>query len=541
MRGLLDHEADAFFAAFAWPSTTGLRLNPLRGEPAALAARLPWPLEPVPWCATGRVVADPALAPNAPDGSQGASSVPASASDAPRPSRHPYHQAGVYYLQDPAAMAVAEVVAPRPGDRVLDLAAAPGGKSTHLAGMMAGHGLLVANDVHQERARALLGNLERLGVVNAMVTQERPERLARAWSGWFDRVLLDAPCSGEGMFRKNPDAARHWSEGHVLGCARRQDGLLDVAADLVRPGGTLIYATCTFAPEENEGAVVRFLARHPDFTLVQVRLPGVQPGRPDWVDPHDPRMAMTARIWPHRGVGEGHFVASLRRADTEEPGPAAEEECPARAAKARQRVPGEDLAAARRAWDGLASEVLAPAWHEVWQPNGVHGGRLLTYPQDLPPLHGVRVVRAGLHLATVPPAARSGGLPDAGRRGAGGSVRGRSRSPTGWTGDADSAGIEPAHALAMALPADAVAQRLSLAPDDPRVAAYLAGAQVRFDEREVASLGDPTRFVRIEVDGFPLGWGRRSAAGGDARGASRRSPSAGALRSLLPKGLRRSG
>jgi 16S rRNA C967 or C1407 C5-methylase (RsmB/RsmF family) len=541
MRHLLGHEAEAFFAAFAQPSPTGLRLNPLRGEPAALAASLPWSLEPVPWCDTGRVIVDPDVPAKTSDTPERTSSAPGSGADAPRPGPHPYHQAGVYYLQDPAAMAVAEVVSPLPGERVLDLAAAPGGKSTHLAGKMAGGGLLVANDVHPERARALLGNLERLGVANAMVTQDRPERLARAWPGWFDRVLLDAPCSGEGMFRKNPDAARHWSEEHVLGCARRQDALLDAAAELVRPGGTLTYATCTFAPEENEGAVVRFLERHPEFALTPIRLVGLQPGRPDWVDPADPRMTMTARIWAHHGVGEGHFVASLRRADPEGPVPAAEAEGPARSAQALPRIPRGDLDAARRAWEAVTAEVLAPGWHGVWQPSGVHGGRLLAYPHGLPPLQGVRVVRAGLHLATVPPAARARDLPNAGRRAHGGSVRGRPRSGAGRTDDAGSAGLEPAHALAMALPDDAVAQRLSLAPDDPRVDAYLAGAHLRFDERELASPGDPARFVRVEVDGFPLGWGRRIAAAGDGRGAAGSPPHGGSLRSLLPKGLRRSG
>lgn len=519
MRGLLGDEAEPFLAAFALPAPTGLRLNPLRGEPTRLARALPWALDPVPWCDTGRVVAEP------PDSDDAANVA------VPRPSLHPYHHAGVYYLQDPAAMAVAEAVAPRPGDRVLDLAAAPGGKSTHLAGMLAGRGLLVANDVEAGRVEALVGNLERLGVTNAMVTRERPERLARAWPGWFDHVLLDAPCSGEGMFRKNPDAARHWSEAHVLGCARRQDELLDAAAELVRPGGTLTYATCTFAPEENEGAVARFLARHTNFALTSIDLPGGQPGRPEWNDPPDARLTQTVRIWAHRSVGEGHFVARLQRASDDAVPPTA---------RVRSERPTGDMGVVLAAWRAFAHAALTEPWRDELQPSGLHGGRLLAYPDGLPPLGGVHVVRAGLHLATVRPGsgatARRATASRAGVRHDRRSTRTERLETTGG----HLASVEPAHALAMALPAEAVVNRLSLAAHDPRVDAYLAGDHLDLQADETAGWSKDTPYVRVEVDGFPLGWGRSSGKVSGSSGADQASGPA-TVRSLLPKGLRRVG
>lgn len=595
MRMLLGAEADELFAALGRPAPAGLRLNPLRGDPARLVEQLPWPLAPVPWCPTGyvvQIVLDDAPPADTPNSALTGSATPGSAT----PGRHPYHDAGVYYLQDPAAMAVAEALAPRPGERVLDLAAAPGGKSTHLAGMLGGRGLLVANDVHPRRAQTLLGNLERLGVRNAVVTNEAPERLARAWPGAFDRVLLDAPCSGEGMFRKSPDAIAHWSEANVLGCARRQDELLAVAADLVRPGGTLAYATCTFAPEENEGTVTRFLARRTDYELVPIALPGVRPGQAAWVDPPDPRLRHAVRIWPHTGTGEGHFVALFRRAPDSVAGTAqgADQRTPRSTVRTRSwadaaaphGAPRLELEAARRAWASFARTAFVPDWHVAFEPDALFGVRLLSYPDGLPPLAGVHVLRAGLHLADL----RRPGA-DAARGGAS-----RARSSRAWVDaaadrrtsrqgrqrhdrprhdgqrhdgqrhDGAEARLEPAHALAMAVPAQVLVRRVALTPDDPRVAAYLAGGWFALTHAEHAALaaseaaharsatvdadtGSPppgaTRYVRVDVDEFPLGWGRLDveASRGDLPDGPTPTPDEGAtraaVRSLLPKGLRR--
>ncbi len=246
----------AFLASYEALPDIGLRVNTLKIAPDAFRQLSPFDLAPVPWCAAGFTVAG----------------------DDAEPGKHPYHAAGLYYLQDPSAMAVAELLDPQPGERVLDLAAAPGGKATHIAALMGGEGLLVANEIHPRRAWELAGNLERWGARNVAVTNETPERLAERFEGFFDRVLLDAPCSGEGMMRKSEAARVEWAPELVRGCALRQSAILEQAARLVRPEGRLAYATCTFNPEENEGTIARFLAAHPEFDLVEApRRPAFRP------------------------------------------------------------------------------------------------------------------------------------------------------------------------------------------------------------------------------------------------------------------------
>ena len=183
---------------------------------------------------------------------------------------HPYHHAGVYYVQEPSASAPAALLDVRPGERVLDLCAAPGGKTAQLGAALAGRGLLVANEFVPKRASVLLSNLERMGIFNAVVTNESAERLAAAFPGYFDRILVDAPCSGEGMFRKEPAALQQHSQRLIESCASLQRALLDAIAPALRPGGLLVYSTCTFSPEEDEGTVGAFLRDHPEFVLEDV-------------------------------------------------------------------------------------------------------------------------------------------------------------------------------------------------------------------------------------------------------------------------------
>mgnify|MGYP000869338158 FL=1 len=204
--------------------------------------------------------------------------------------RHPLHAAGLCYVQEPAAQAPAALTGAGPGMTVLDLCAAPGGKTTQLAAMMQNTGLLVANEPVRSRAEILAGNIERLGVTNALVTSMRPDALVAALGACFDIVLVDAPCSGEGMFRKDETAVREWSPEHVLACAVRQEQILASAALLLKPGGRLVYSTCTFSREENEGAIERFLSAHTDFSLLESR-----------------------RMYPHSSVGEGQCMAVLVR------------------------------------------------------------------------------------------------------------------------------------------------------------------------------------------------------------------------------------
>ncbi len=218
---------------------------------------------------------------------------------------HPLHYAGAYYVQEPSAQAVAYALELLPNLRVLDLCAAPGGKSTHLAALMQNQGVLVCNEISATRAKALSENLERLGCIGVVSNQE-PARLAQKWAGYFDRILVDAPCSGEGMFRKHNAAIQSWSENHVKACAVRQSQILEDAAALLADGGILVYSTCTFAPEENENVIAAFLEQHPEFKLEPIA--GFEAGIG----------GIGSRLYPHLLRGEGHFLAKLRKNSLEE-------------------------------------------------------------------------------------------------------------------------------------------------------------------------------------------------------------------------------
>jgi len=389
-----------------------------------------------------------------------------------RPGSHPYHAAGLYYLQEPSAMVVASLVRPRPGEVVLDLAAAPGGKATHLATLMADTGLLVANDVSASRAQLLAQNLERWGVRNTLITSVAPERLATTFGPIFDRVLVDAPCSGEGMFRRQ--GSFEWSQAIVQACARRQTGILDTAAELVRPGGLLVYATCTFAPEENEAAIARFLARHAGYELEEPpRLPGFAPGRPDWVadeslaDETRQQLGRAVRLWPHRFPGEGHFIALLRRHEAEEPAGSRQ---PARYPSPRH--------AELMVWRQFADEHLHVDFPE--ERMTLVNNRLYLLPARALDAGGLKIIRYGLLLGEM-------------RRGY----------------------FRPSHTLAMSLAPAEVRLSLSWAAGAPEVQAYLAGHD--------AEASGPEGWVLVAVDGHPLGWAKRVA---------------GRLKNHYPRGLR---
>ena len=279
-REILKDEFPAFLRALALPPRRALRLNPQRnGAEQAAAPFLPDSAPRVPWEPLGRYLAADA-----------------------KPGAGIAHAAGAFYLQDASAMAPVAALDPRPGERVLDLCAAPGGKSGQIAARLNGRGFLLSNEIEFSRARILLGNLERLGVTNAFVTSAPAEALARALPAFFDRVLVDAPCSGEGMFRRDPEAASQWNPDAPAGCAARQTAILNDAARMVRPGGKLVYSTCTFNRLENEGTVREFLRAHPDFEPDAFDLPGVGASQDGCL-----------RLWPHRIEGEGHFLARFTR------------------------------------------------------------------------------------------------------------------------------------------------------------------------------------------------------------------------------------
>ena len=268
MQKELGEDFPGFLAAYSEQPKRGLRVNTLRIGTEEFARVCPWTLEPTGIIEEGFVA-------------RGAENV----------GKHPYHAAGLFYMQEPSAMsAIAAAPADESGLRVLDLCAAPGGKTGGVAARMRGEGMLIANEIVPKRARLLAQNVERLGITNAAVICERPDSIARALPEFFDIVMVDAPCSGEGMFRKDETAIMEWSPEHVAACAERQKLILESAAECVRPGGCIVYSTCTFSQEENEGVIDDFIRVHADFSVEHME-----------------------RLYPHTSCGEGHFVSRLRR------------------------------------------------------------------------------------------------------------------------------------------------------------------------------------------------------------------------------------
>ena len=493
-RALLGQRYEQLYAAPQQTAERGVTVSALRTTPEQFAQRADFPLEPSPFCKAAFVVHQPDF----------------------KPGRHPYHHAGVFYSQEPSASSAAPLLGVQPGMRVLDLCAAPGGKSSQLAAALQGRGVLVSNEYVAARAEILKSNLERMGVSNAVVLNETPARIAEALPEFFDRVLVDAPCSGEGMFRKEPVALQQHCEALVKQCAELGAQILDCAAAALAPGGQLVYSTCTFAPEEDEGQVAAFLQRHPEFVLADVL------GNVDYTFgsvgeenrtgglPLD--VSKVRRIWPCQG-GEGHFIARLVKAGTPRTLPAPGEYTPeeqlwlaAAAEQSKKQKPGKGKPAraesrdarasrrenarvlreevqgkrGRRAGDSGAGESASPAqslaaWHEFAaqyfpaladHPAVVHGGGVLLpvpFPQT-----GLHVLRAGVFVGSV--------------------QKGR---------------FIPEHHLFTAFGARCT-NREELTLADPRVTDYLSG-------REMAASTAADGWCCVTVDGYPLGGGKVSA------------------------------
>ena len=301
MKKILKEEYPAFREGYELPRKFGLRINRDKITPEEFEKLAPFELTPIPWVDNGFYYGE---------------------ND--RPSRHPFYYSGLYYLQEPSAMTPANILPVNPGDKVLDLCAAPGGKATELGAKLHGKGLLAANDISGPRARALLKNVEVFGIPNSLILNEVPAKLAENFPEFFDKILVDAPCSGEGMFHKEPSMTESWLRMGPEEYHKLQMEILTYGAKMVRPGGKLIYSTCTFSPEEDEGSIAWFLQEHPDFHLVEVDddkdLCGchcIDHGHPEWAD-GNPELTKTRRLWPHHLEGEGHFAAVLcRDADSE--------------------------------------------------------------------------------------------------------------------------------------------------------------------------------------------------------------------------------
>ena len=306
MKEMLGDDYDAFLKSYKNPRTYGLRVNTAKLSCQDFQALSPFPIRPIPWINTGYFYEEES-----------------------RPARCPYYQAGLYYLQEPSAMTPASRLPIEPGDFVLDLCAAPGGKATALGAALNDTGFLLANDISTSRARALLRNLELFGMKNMLVTDEKPAKLAQRFPAFFNKILLDAPCSGEGMFRKEEALARDWTPEKSAELSDIQKDLVLKAADMLRPGGMLLYSTCTFSPCEDEEVVAYLLRQRPDMELMEMpEYEGFSSGRPEYAgtaDTSDSEIALSlnafnpeelqkcVRIFPHKMDGEGHFLALFRK------------------------------------------------------------------------------------------------------------------------------------------------------------------------------------------------------------------------------------
>lgn len=464
MQNMLGEEYPAFLESLSGKRYRALRLNPLKTRIQEGKEKLPFTLSPVPWTKNGFYY-----------------------EEEEQPGKHPYHEAGLYYIQEPSAMApvpclmeerasgaaiperqeehVSAAAIPErqeepatPG-RVLDLCAAPGGKSTQIAEYMRGRGMLITNEIHPQRAKILSENIERMGISNAIVLNETPESLSKRFIAFFDRILVDAPCSGEGMFRKNDNAGEEWSEENVALCVERQDGILDCAATMLKPGGRLVYSTCTFAPAEDEGSVSRFLETHPDFCLEKEE-----------------------RLMPHKIKGEGHFLAVLHR----EGGQLSS----ATTAGTEKSLTLKDC----REFLDFAKEALTIPAEELTEGKILlrFGEQLYLAPAETPSLRGLKVLRPGLHLGTVK----------------------KNR-------------FEPSHALALFLKKEQVVNGINLAGDGTAVRKYLEGQTLTIGEGcdvEMADATLPKGWCLVCVDGYSLGWGKAAGA---------------ILKNHYPKGLRK--
>lgn len=429
MQALLKENFTEFMQGYESENYHGLRVNTAKISLEDFEKISPFSLEPVLWCHSGFYY---------PNGE--------------RPGKHPYHEAGLYYLQEPSAMAVAEVLDPKPGDILLDLCAAPGGKSTHIAAYMHGEGLLISNEIHPKRARILAQNIERCGIKNAVVTNESPAKLSAKFPAFFDKIIVDAPCSGEGMFRKMPEAKDEWSPEQVLVCAERQLSILEEAHKMLKADGTIVYSTCTFSPEENEGVIAAFISRHSDYEIVSSHLCDLfSEGHSEWTAQKTDALKNTSRLWPHRLHGEGHFVAKLKRN--------AQSEITA-------KLPVSKTADPKKLTD--YETFMVQTLRKRSEGNLIlFGDELYAVPMTCPSLDGIKVVRPGLHLGTLK----------------------KNR-------------FEPSHALALSLKKEEVFHTVDFHADSPEIYAYWQGESLPME-------GEKGWYL-ITVDGYSFAFGKLS-------------------------------
>lgn len=435
MKEYLGEEYDAFIASYEKPEIKGLRLNneaprEFLGAVFSDGSSEEAIFSDIPWLKNGFSYTN----------------------DVVRPGKHPYHEAGVYYIQEPSAMAPAVYLDVKPGERVLDLCAAPGGKSTQLGAMLEGKGILVSNEIMPDRAKILSENIERMGISNALVISEDPRNISDRFAGYFDKILVDAPCSGEGMFRRSDVAINEWSLDNVATCADRQSWILDEAAKMLRPGGTIVYSTCTFAKEEDEEQIKSFLERNNNFVLAEMELYGRMREGYDNIG---------VRIWPHLVEGEGHYVCKIHKKNYLEDNSTAK----------NPPVYGYETDLSKKDRESL-KEMYEFFKKNIKDEDFLSNRRLTRFkdqiymlPEECPSLKGMKVLRPGLHLGTI--------------------LKNR---------------FEPGHALARILGKDDVTNTCVLRECDIETRKFLRG--------ETFNVTGENGWSLVLVDEYSMGWGK---------------------------------
>ena len=432
MKKLLGNEYEEYIACYDETRLYGLRVNTKKISVEEFKQICPFEIEPIPWIENGFYYNGEKV----------------------QAAKHPYYFAGLYYLQEPSAMTPANRLPVEPGDKVLDVCAAPGGKATELGAKLKGEGVLIANDISNSRAKGLLKNIEVFGIGNVLVLSEEPGKLEEYFPEYFDKILIDAPCSGEGMFRKDKKMVKAWEEHGPEFFAKIQRSIVTQAARMLKPGGMMLYSTCTFDPEENEGTIEYLLEQYPEFKIKEIRpYEGFACGKPEVTKSRDENFAKTVRIWPHKMHGEGHYVALLQKGEKTE-------------AKAFKPTKNK----VKKVPDEILEFFKDVDWSMNWSRLELYSEKVYYMPEDIPNVKGIRFLRTGLYL-----------------------------------GDLKKNRFEPSQSLAMCLKKEEYKNTVNLTVDDERVIKYLKGETIDVDD-VVSSKAKGWQLVL--VDGYPLGGGK---------------------------------
>lgn len=425
MKNMLGDEFDAYLESFEQPRYYGLRANTLKISPEELKKKVDWELEQVPWCDCGFYY----------DGEN------------VRPGKSPYYSAGLYYIQEPSAMSTGAMLPVEEGDRIIDLCAAPGGKSTQAAAKLGKSGMIVSNDISPGRCKALIRNIELAGLDNCIVTSEEPKKLADKFGSFFNKIIVDAPCSGEGMFRKDENAVKSWESHKTEFCCGLQREILEAAARLLCDGGIMAYSTCTFAPEEDEGMIQEFLDKHSEFELLDYdKKSGFIDGRPEWANASD-ELKKSGRLMPYRVKGEGHFLCLLHKKGSQPPNE-----------PLREKAADPKLL---KDYYEFEEKYLNITWRDRLT---IHGSSLMRVPEGLD-LSGLRVMRSGAYM-----------------------------------GELKKNRFEPSQAFAMMLRKQDCKLTLDYKLGDENLQRYMRGESFEVDCNDGWAL--------VCLEGYPIGWGK---------------------------------